>query len=402
MDKRSKLIRFAIIASIIVFLAYQFYVSVYVSIKTESAEQFKYSEGVETVGTFIRSEMAVTSNHIGTLHYVVANGEKVANDGTIALVYQNDTASAAASRISEIDAQLAVIAEIEGYNDSTAVDVNTINDRITKHINKFAYSVQDGRFSDTSGSVSELLTIMTRKQVATGEQSDFSSLKNTLEEEKAWLTKSMGTAQGSVVSEKAGYFVSDADGYETILSPANLDKITPEFLRESKPDNVENDVIGKIVYDYQWHLAAPVKLGDSMYYKVGQTVTVETNTNASPRVTATVEKINLSKGGDDAVLILKITEMNSELASMRTGSITIIKDEHEGIKVKSSALRVVDGVTGVFVVSGMEAKFVSIDIIYACEDYSICALNTSDSSKLRLYDEIIVKGKNLYDGKIIY
>lgn len=402
LDKRSKLIRFSIIALIIVFFAYQFYVSLYASIKTESAEQFKYSEGVETVGTFIRSEMTVTSNHIGTLHYVVANGEKVAKDGIIAKVYQNDTASAAASRISEIDAQLAVIAEIEGYNDSTAVDVNTINDRITKHLNKFAYSVLDGRFSDTSSSVSELLTVMTRKQVATGEQSDFGSLKNTLEEEKAWLTKSMGTAQGSIASEKAGYFVSDADGYETVLDPNNLQQYTPEFLRELKPQKAANDVIGKIVYDYQWYLAAPVKLGDSMYYKAGQTVTVKTNTNASPRVLATVERINLSKDGDDAVLILKVTEMNSELASMRTGSITIVKDEHEGIRVKSSALRVVDGVTGVFVVSGMEAKFVTVDIIYSSEDYSICALNTSDSSKLRLYDEIIVKGKNLYDGKIIY
>ena len=87
---------------------------------------------------------------------------------------------------------------------------------------------------------------------------------------------------------------------------------------------------------------------------------------------------------------------------MRTGNIAIVKDEYEGIRVPSTALRVVDSVTGVYVVSGMEAKFVAIDIIHSTEDYSICAPNTSDSSKLRLYDEIIVKGKNLYDGKIIY
>ena len=115
-----------------------------------------------------------------------------------------------------------------------------------------------------------------------------------------------------------------------------------------------------------------------------------------------VEKINMSSNGDDAVLILKISEMNSELASLRTSSITLIKDEYEGIKVKNTALRVVDGKTGVFVVSGMEAKFVTIDIIHSTEEYTVGALNTTDSSKLRLYDKIIVKGKNLYDGKIIY
>ena len=402
MDKRRKLIRFAICAAVILFFAYQYYVGFYAAIKTESAEQFKYTEGIDTVGTFIRSEMTVTSSHKGTVHFVVANGEKVAKGGTIAQIYESDLASAAASRIAEIDSQLSVIAEIEGYNDSTAVDVNTINDRITKYMNEFVYTVHDGRFFDVGKSVSNLLTMMTRKQVATGEQSDFSLLKKALSEERTQLAESMGNAKGSIISEKSGYFVSVVDGFETKLSPNELDSYTPEFLNDLKEDKPESEVIGKIVYDYEWFLAAPVSLSNSMYYKIGQTVTVQTDTTASPRIAATVEKINLSASGNDAVLILKISEMNSELASMRTGAITIIKDEYEGIKVNNAALRVVNGVTGVYVVSGMEAKFVAIDIIYSTEDYTICPLNTSDSSKLRLYDEIVVKGKNLYDGKIIY
>ena len=169
MDKRRKLIRIIVISLAVIFLAYQYYVGFYAAIKTEQAEQFRYTAGVDTVGTFIRSEMIVTSNHEGTVHFVVANGEKVASGGTIAKIYQNDSASAAASRIDEIDAQLEIIAEIEGYNDSTAVDVNTINDRITSHINDFVYTVQDGRFYDIGKTTSSLLTMMTRKQVATGE-----------------------------------------------------------------------------------------------------------------------------------------------------------------------------------------------------------------------------------------
>ena len=401
MNKRRKLIKFAVITAIIVFFAYQYYVSFYAAIKTESAEQFQYTESIDTVGTFIRNEMTVTSDHKGTVHFIISNGEKVAKQGVIAKIYQSDAASAAASRIDEINAQLSVIAEIEGYNDSTAVDVDTINDRITKHINNLVYTVHDGRFHDIGNGVSELLTMMTRKQVATGEQSDFSALKASLTAEKEALALGMGQAHGSIISEKAGYFVSAADGYEELLTSDNLEKYTPEFLNDLKQHTVADNVIGKIVYDYQWYVAAPVSLSDSMHYKVGQTVTLKTDTSAS-RVSATVEKINLSETSDDAVIVFKISEMNSELASMRTGNIAIIKDEYEGIRVPSTALRVVDSATGVYVVSGMEAKFVAIDIIHSTEDYSICPLNTSDSSKLRLYDEIIVKGKNLYDGKIIY
>lgn len=402
LEKRHRLIKFAIAACIVLFLGYQYYVGFYAAIATESAEQFEYTEGIDTVGTFIRNEITITSDHIGTIHFVVGNGEKVAKDGVIASIYESDSASAAASRINEIDGQLAIIAEIEGYNDSTAVDVNTINTRISEHLNSFVYTAHDGRFSDVGNSVSDLLTMLTRKQVATGEQSDFGALKEALQSERATLSAEMGTPKGSITSDTAGYFVLGADGFEDKLTIGNIADYTPEYFEELKEDSVAENVIGKIVYDYEWYLAATVSLSDSMHYKVDQTVAIKTDTTSIPRLTATVSRINLSQSGDDAVIIFRCNEMNSELASMRTGAITIIKDEYEGIRVNSKALRVVDGVTGVYVVSGLEAKFVGVDIIYSTDGYSICQLNTADKSKLRLYDEIIVKGKNLYDGKIIY
>ena len=119
-------------------------------------------------------------------------------------------------------------------------------------------------------------------------------------------------------------------------------------------------------------------------------------------LTAVVERINLSQSEDSAVIILRCNEMNSELATLRTALVTLIKAEHSGIKIPAKALRVIDGKTGVFVVSGLEAKFVETEIIYSNDDYALSKLNTAESDKLRLYDEIIVKGKNLYDGKIIY
>ncbi len=402
MEKRHRLIKIAIIVVAVFFFAYQYYVGVYAAITTESASAFSFTEGTDAVATFIRNETTVSSNHKGTTHFLVANGEKIAKDGTIANIYESDSASAAAARIKEIDEQLKVIAEIEGYNDSTAVDIGTINERIALYLNRFVYTTQDGRFSDSGESAAELLTILTRKQVATGEQSDFSALKNSLSKEKETLSAQMGTPKGKIISQKAGFFVSNADGYENLLTADKLDEVTPEYLESVKEESVSSDVIGKIVYDYEWYLAVTVSLGESMHYKVDQTVTVKTDIGSTPRLTATVAKINISNSGDDAVVILRSNEMNSDLASVRTGAVTIIKNEYSGIKVSNKALRIVDGTTGVYVVSGLESRFVTVDIIYSAEDYSICALNTADSGKLRLYDRIIVKGKNLYDGKIIY
>lgn len=402
MNKRHKLIRFLIAFCIVFFLIYQYYVGFYSTITTESASQYEYTEGIDGQATVIRSEKTITSSKEGTIHFMVASGEKIAKDGTIANIYSSDSASAAATRILEIDKQLSIIEEIEGYNDLTAVDMDTINARINSHLNSFVLSTQDGRFYDTADSLSDLLTMMTRKQVATGEQTDFSSLKQSLLAEKDELSAQMGNPKGSITAEMSGYFVSNADGFETLLTSGDLSVYTPEYLKKLSNTEVSGEVIGKIVYDYEWYLAVPVTLNESMYYKTGEAVSVKIDAASSTVLTAIVEKVNLSESEDSAVIILRCNEMNSELATLRTASVTLIKAEHSGIKIPAKALRVIDGKTGVFVVSGLEAKFVETDIIYSNDDYALSKLNTAESDKLRLYDEIIVKGKNLYDGKIIY
>lgn len=386
----------------VLFLGYQWYASVFLAITTESAERFNYTESVDTTATFIRNEVTVENNKQGTIHFLVASGEKVAANGTIANIYKSSAASAAASRIAEIDKQLGIIEEIEGYNNSTAVDMGTINDRINTHLNEMIYKASDGRFHDVGNATSELLTVMTRKLVATGQTNDFTELKNSLNNEKSELAGQMGNVNASVISEKTGYFVSETDGFETVFTTEDLGKYTPEFLSSAKEQTVAGNVIGKIVYDYEWYLAAPVGINDSMHYKEGDRVTIKTDTSSSPRLSATVVKTNLSESDDSAVIIFRIGEINSEIATIRNCDIEIIKTEYSGIRVNSKAIRVIDGVTGVYVESGIEAKFVEAEIIFSTDEYKICVLNTADSKKLRLYDKIIVKGKNLYDGKIIY
>ena len=93
--------------------------------------------------------------------------------------------------------------------------------------------------------------------------------------------------------------------------------------------------------------------------------------------------------------------MNSELATMRSGPMSVVKAEYSGLKVPRKALRVVDGVKGVYVLSGMQIEFVPIEIIYSTDTYIICEKQSENGNVLMLYDEVVVKGKNLYDGKIV-
>ena len=40
-------------------------------------------------------------------------------------------------------------------------------------------------------------------------------------------------------------------------------------------------------------------------------------------------------------------------------------------------------------------------MLFSNDSYMICEKQTDDENVLRLYDEVVTRGKNLYDGKIV-
>ena len=234
-----------------------------------------------------------------------------------------------------------------------------------------------------------------------GETADFSAQLTALKAEKDQLAASLPAAKGTLRAEKSGYFVSKSDGYETVLTCENPESITLEYLNGIKAENVGENTVGKIVSDYEWYIAAEVSVNESLNFKEGDALTIYTSVKSYPKLPVTVKKINISESSGGAVVLFACNDMNSELASMRTGPMTVVKKEYSGLKVPTSARRVVDSKLGVYVLTGMQVKFVEVKVLFTDGDYMICEKQTSDGNVLRLYDEVIVKGKNLYDGKII-
>ena len=276
-----------------------------------------------------------------------------------------------------------------------------MNTRVKKAVNEFIYSTSGGNYSDTANSSEGLLSAINRRQAALGEETHLDLQLKTLKAELNDLSKDLPTAKGKITAESSGYFVSKADGYENVLKASDINEITPEFLDSVEPKEIEDGVVGKIVSDYEWYIAARVKVSDSLKYKEGETLKLLTSVKSSPELKVTVKKINVSSASDNAVIVFTCNEMNNELASMRTGPMTVVKAEYSGLKVPRKALRVVDSVRGVYVVSGMQVKFVPVNIIHSTDSYIICEKQTDNENILKLYDSVVVKGKNLYDGKII-
>lgn len=384
-----------------VFLLHQFYSSVYKPITTESAEYYEAVDGLNVTGVIIRQENIILSDTQGVLHYVTNDGSRVAKGGTVASVYDSADASITVNRISELETQIKDIEELQGYNDLQAADLELVNQKINNAFSRLITGNSAGNFSGSAAASTELLSAINRRQMITGENTDFSQKLSVLNSELGSLKATLPAAKGTIRSEHSGYFVSAVDGFEELLSGSELDRITPEFLNNMKASEVPQNAIGKVVSDYEWYIAAKVTLNESVRYKEGDSLVIKTAIRSNPELPVKVKKINISSSSDSAVVIFSCQQMSSELASMRSGAMTVVSEIYEGLKVSKRALRVVDGQTGVYVISGMTLNFVPVTVVYNTDDYIICEQQQSNDEVLRLYDEVVVKGKKLYDGKII-
>ena len=396
-----KVLRIIICVIAIVFVGHQIYSSAYKPITTVSAEYYTAVDGFTINTTIVREEKIISSNASGTLHFSLADGERVAKNGIIANIYSDAQASVAVNRIEQLKSRISDIEEIQGYNDVAAADITLANNKVNNSLNKMIREIATGDFSTVENNSTELLTNISRRQMITGEQTDFSAHLSELKSELDALNKSLPQPVGSIKTDTSGYFVSGVDGYETMLSCSNIDQITPEYLNNLKPDTVSENAIGKIVSDYTWYIVTSIKISDSLKYKVGDELTLKTTLKSAPKLNVKVEKINSSNDSDVAVMIMSCQQMNSELASIRKGSMTIINNTYTGLKIPTKALRFQNDKTGVFVRSGMMVKFVGVNVVYRSDEYIICEQQISNDEVLRLYDDVVVKGKRLYDGKIV-
>ena len=115
----------------------------------------------------------------------------------------------------------------------------------------------------------------------------------------------------------------------------------------------------------------------------------------------TVYACNKDNKGNMAV-VFRCDRMSAELSTIRKESVEIQLVEHTGLKVPKDAIVVnEDQQVGVYIRSGNVVAFRKIEQQYSQPaDYAICKIINEDGY-LQMYDDIIVGGRDLYDGKII-
>lgn len=389
----------------LVYMGYQVFAAYESPLLTEPLVEYTAYDEITVEGLFARTEQTLGEGSTGLVDYAVSEGEKVAADNVIARCY------ASQQDLNLLRAARALDQEIDSYQTASlptglyVSDPIAIEEQIDELTQTIAWHAAAGEAQQISTLQQKITTLLRRKQLVLGMVENYTQQITDLEMQRSQLTGQVTSAVTSVSAPRGGFFSAATDGLEQTLTCDTVAKLTPtqldELLQNAKQSTADSTAVGKLVTDFWWCYCANMSEEQAALLSVGKNVTASFPQLSDVELDMSVDSISASEDGRRTV-VLRTNEIRPELLGPRTAQASIRLRSVSGLRCSKSALRMVDGKLGVYVLSGVQAKFKAATILYESEHYVILSHNTDDSSQMLLAsDEVITGGKDLYDGKIV-
>ena len=376
---------------------------------TETADEVVEQEKLELKAFLVRDEEYINQKTTGTVVPLIKDGMRVASGDAVARVCASDEDAANVSALLEAKESLARYQEISEQTELNALDMEKLNKTIDASFTERVRTSNSGDFSELSRNIEELENKLASKQILKDGTIDLTAKFNELNSKIQTLeSKSINTSD--VLAPLSGYYISNLDGYENAMDYNKISDLTvseAEKLFEKKPGDVSGQM-GKIVGSYKWYLVTVMDSKYSLLMSEGEKMKINMPYYGFKNVEVVVEKISTTQN-DKVAVAFSCNMMNETYANMRTEDIELVFKEYTGYKINSSAIRREQDEKGkevdvVYILRGDIMNARVIDIIYDAGDYVIVSEEskaTSGYRPIKRYDEVIVKGRNLSDGKSI-
>lgn len=404
----------AIIAvSIVAYVFLQLMLNVGTMLDTENASYVDISDRAELEAFLFRDEQVIPASTNGTNCYLAEDGEKVRMGEEVVVTYSNPNDVEIQKRISEIDARISVLEQSNLSTGASTTNISMLDTEIEKLTLSMVRQADANEFDKILRNKEKLLVLMNRRQ-AIIQSGSYASELESLNAEKNRLSQSLTGASVTTTSPTSGYFYSVVDGYEKNFTVEKLESLTADDfdkLSDSVPDKklIEKSA-GKIVTSSTWYIAVQLDKRTAEGFENGETYPVVFQYSNNIELDMTVERRITRSDENVTILVFSTKQMPADFDFSRCQTVELPHTDYEGLRVSTSAIRVKDGQTGVYVVVGTKIVFKTTEILYTYGSYSVCAIPKdpayptrrdiaySSKTELSLHDAVVIDGNDIYDG----
>ena len=371
----------------VLYVGVQLYAILHHTYKTETAILATMSDSVKLTGTAVFDATPVSGE--GDLGYLVENGERVTVGTVIAERYTAEGQDLQREALTNLDREISLLNKSQN---SSGSDLSVLTTQTQTALYNLLDQLDRGAYGNIRSAEEDFLLAQNRMQISTGQSSGFDATIAELQAERDSIAASLDGLE-NLVAETNGYFVSSDSAHLTTLDQETADNATVSELSDLLSQNLTASADGKagwIVSGFSWRFYA----------------TCDLDTAAGKQddpLSATVVSVETDEEAGLAKIVLECGTINSEVLTLGQETAQIDLHTYTGIRIDSKALHIVDGNNGVYVKVGNLQRFRKITILYQNEDYILVDTDgaVGTDNEVRLYDEVIVEGTNLQDGKLM-
>ena len=371
----------------------------------ETALPAVISDTVEADGVLLFDESYVAGS--GNLGYLAADGERVSAGTAVAEVYSNASQASLRLQLNQLNDQIDLLQKSQN---TSALQLDTLLKERSSALYDLLDTLDDSDYEAVDDDANAYLLAQNKLWVVTGEAANFTDQITALVQQSQSVQAQLGSP-AQITASQTGYFVRSSSSGRLNASADDILALNAQELQgylQSDPVLALDGCAGKIVAGFTWRYVGvcTAKQGEKL---LGQ--------NGKPLSTA----VEISFPGGLARFVLACNSINGDVLCLNRAAARISVGERSGLRVPAAAVHYLkeDGteaqtqgenyIPGVYVKLGNIARFCPIDPVDADHplitdgDYILVLPEGTEGSvsKVRLYDEIIVSGQNLYDGKLL-
>ncbi|GHU81515.1 hypothetical protein AGMMS50284_1540 [Clostridia bacterium] len=422
---KTKILIGACTAAVLIYIIVMYIGSSSSMVHTEPASYATVSNTIRTTGYIIRNETYVTNNTNGVVVYELPSGGTVSVNGVIASVYKSEADAIEHKKITDLTNEIERLKKLNATTQMQGTSLETINNSLNSKVSNLIDNFRNSEIYKLNESRQDILYVINQRQLLIGSVKDFNKKITDLENEKKALEATINAPVAVIKSPIAGYFVEYTDGLENSYAYSKAEDITYNKLKaleKKEPQKVAENVIGKIISSLNWYIFCPVTTGEALEFNsADDEIKMIMPFASTDSLKVDVAAVNPDSNEKKDVIVLTCKDMSEQLAGMRSEDVQIAVNTYDGIKVAKRSLHddVImktvekdDGTTttekkkvqGVYVLYDNELLFKQVVVTYSDEEFVIINPTPAgdklfNGETIKLYDEIVVEGADLYAGK---
>lgn len=370
---------------------------------TQTVYEQTVNDTIPVEGIIFRDEAVIPVGGNGIISCNYAVGEKVSTRTQLGSVYQNQAAIDEQRELKNVEQTLETLQKIQQNGDaSEIVKPEVLNSSISEYGERLITARDTENFSKLSDIRTGLTETYAKRDILMNSGTDYTETIQNLTNQRDSLKAGLGGTSQAFYSTAAGYFVDHVDGQEETLTEDYMQSLTAgqinDYVKSYSGYQADSTSV-KIVKDHNWYYAVTVSEEHAKSLKAGSKATLQFPTQKES-VSVTVQSVDFDEASGLYKVVFLGDTINDFLLSTRVQSAEVLVGSYKGLKVPKEAIRFKDDEMGVYIKTMNKVYFRKLDKLYETDDFVISRTYYDNTEGyLELYDDVIVKGKDLYDQK---